>query len=67
MCKACHGQNFEGTQAGPRLAGQGYDYLVAAMDSFANAQRTNNLDMPGFMSALTQDQRQAIAHYLSAL
>jgi cytochrome c553 len=67
MCKACHGQNFEGTQAAPRLAGQTYDYLVAAMDSFANAQRTNNLDMPGFMSALTEDQRQAIAHYLSAL
>jgi cytochrome c553 len=67
MCKACHGQNFEGTQAGPRLAGQSYDYLLATMDSFANEQRTNNLDMPGFMKALTEDQRQAVAHYLSAL
>lgn len=67
MCKACHGQDFDGAQAGPRLAGQNYDYLVAAMDSFANGQRTNNLDMPGFMKALTEDERQAIAHYLSAL
>jgi cytochrome c553 len=67
MCKACHGQNFEGTQAAPRLAGQNYDYLLAAMDSFATDQRTNNLDMPGFMKALTEDQRQTIAHYLSAL
>jgi cytochrome c553 len=67
MCKACHGQDFDGTEAGPRLAGQTYDYLLAAMDSFANGQRTNNLDMPGFMKALTEDQRQAIAHYLSAL
>ncbi len=67
MCKACHGQDFDGTQAGPRLAGQNYDYLLATMDSFANGQRTNNLDMPGFMKTLTEDQRQAIAHYLSAL
>jgi cytochrome c553 len=67
MCKACHGQNFEGTQAAPRLAGQNYDYLLAAMDSFANGQRTNNLDMPGFVKAISEDQRQAIAHYLSAL
>jgi cytochrome c553 len=67
MCKACHGQNFEGTQAAPRLAGQNYDYLLAAMDDFATGQRTNNLDMPGFMKSLTEDQRQAIAHYLSAL
>jgi mono/diheme cytochrome c family protein len=37
------------------------------MDSFENEQRTNNLDMPGFMKALTEDQRQAVAHYLSAL
>lgn len=67
MCKACHGQNFEGTQAAPRLAGQNYDYLLAAMDGFATGARTNNLDMPGFMKALTTEQRQAIAHYLSAL
>jgi cytochrome c553 len=67
MCKACHGQNFEGTQAAPRLAGQNYDYLLGAMDSLANDQRANNLDMPGFMKALSEDQRQAIAHYLSAL
>jgi cytochrome c553 len=67
MCKACHGQNFEGTAAAPRLAGQNYEYLLASMDGFATGQRTNNLDMPGFMKALSEDQRQAIAHYLSAL
>jgi len=67
MCKACHGQNFEGTLAAPRLSGQNYDYLLATMDAFANGQRTNNLDMPGFMKALTEDQRQGIAHYLAAL
>lgn len=67
MCKACHGPKFEGGQPAPRLAGQGYDYLISAMDGFADGKRTNNLDMPGFMKALTESQRQAIAHYLSSL
>lgn len=67
MCKACHGQNYEGGQPAPRLAGQNYDYLIAAMNNFADGQRTNNLDMPGFMKALTESQREAIARYLSAL
>jgi cytochrome c553 len=67
MCKACHGQNFEGSAAAPRLAGLGYEYLVADMQSFADGTRTNNRDMPGFMKALTEQQRQEIARYLSAL
>lgn len=67
MCKACHGQNFEGTPAAPRLAGQNYEYLLSALDGFASGERTNNLDMPGFVKVLSEDQRQQIAHYLSAL
>jgi cytochrome c553 len=67
MCKACHGQHFEGGAPAPRIAGQSYDYLIGAMDSFADGKRTNNLDMPGFMKALSESQRQAIAHYLAAL
>jgi cytochrome c553 len=67
MCKACHGQNFEGGAPAPRLAGLSYDYLIGAMRSFADGKRTNNLDMPGFMKALTDNQREAIARYLSSL
>lgn len=67
MCKACHGQNFEGGAPAPRLAGLDYTYLISAMNGFADGTRTNNLDMPGFMKALTPSQREAIAHYLSAL
>jgi mono/diheme cytochrome c family protein len=37
------------------------------MESFANDKRTNNQDMPKFMKALTPAQRDAMAHYLSAL
>ncbi len=67
MCQACHQQNFEGGAPAPRLAGLSYEYLVGAMRSFADGQRTNNLDMPGFMRALTDSQREAMAHYLSGL
>jgi cytochrome c553 len=67
MCRACHQPNFEGGQPAPRLAGLSYEYLIGAMNGFANGQRTNNLDMPQFMKALTESQRDAMAHYLSAL
>jgi cytochrome c553 len=67
MCRACHGQNFEGGQPAPRLAGLNYDYLIGEMRNFADGKRTNNLDMPGFMKALTDSQREAIARYLSSL
>jgi cytochrome c553 len=67
MCEACHGANFEGGAPAPRLAGLSYDYLIVAMRSFADGKRTNNLDMPGFMKALSDSQREAIARYLSSL
>jgi cytochrome c553 len=37
------------------------------MNNFADGKRTNNLDMPGFMKALSESDREAIAHYLSAM
>jgi len=67
QCQACHQPNFEGGMPAPRLAGLSYEYLVAAMRAFATEERTNNLDMPKFMHALTERERDAIARYLSAL
>jgi cytochrome c553 len=67
MCRACHQPNFEGGAPAPRLAGLSYEYLIAAMNDFADGKRSNNLDMPKFMQALTVSQREAIAHYLSSL
>jgi cytochrome c553 len=67
MCRACHGQNFEGGAPAPRLAGLSYEYLAAAMRGFADGTRTNNLDMPGFMRALTDRERDAMARYLAGL
>jgi cytochrome c553 len=67
QCQACHQPNFEGGMPAPRLAGLSYEYLVAAMRAFATEERKNNLDMPKFMQALTEPERDAIARYLSAL
>jgi cytochrome c553 len=67
QCQPCHQPNFQGGMPAPRLAGLSYEYLVAAMRAFATEERTNNLDMPGFMRMLTEGERNAIARYLSAL
>jgi cytochrome c553 len=67
QCKPCHQPKFEGGPPAPRLAGLSYEYLIAQMDAFANDKRSNNLDMPGFMKALTEQERQAMAHYLAGL
>lgn len=67
QCQACHQPNFQGGMPAPRLAGLSYEYLIASMRAFAKNERTNNLDMPGFMRALSERDRDAIARYLSAL
>jgi cytochrome c553 len=67
QCQPCHQPNFQGGMPAPRLAGLSYEYLVHEMRAFARNERSNNLDMPGFMRALTEPERAAIARYLSAL
>jgi len=67
QCQPCHQPNFQGGPPAPRLAGLSYEYLVESMRAFAIDQRTNNGDMPKFMQMLTENEREAIARYLSAL
>ena len=66
QCAKCHQPNFEGGMPAPRLAGLSYEYLVASMRAFATKERTNNLDMPGFMHALPDGERDAMARYLAS-
>jgi cytochrome c553 len=67
QCQPCHQPNFVGGPPAPRLAGLSYEYLVAAMRGFAHDQRSNNGDMPKFMQALTDGERDAMARYLAGL
>jgi cytochrome c553 len=70
-CQTCHQMNFLGGlvagETSPRLAGQTREYLVDAMQSFANGERDNNAAMAASMKALSTAEREAIARYLSTL
>ena len=65
QCRPCHQPSFEGGPPAPRLAGLSYEYLLAAMRNFATGERTNNGDMPKFMQALPDSERDAMARYLA--
>jgi cytochrome c553 len=67
VCQICHQPGFAGALPAPRLAGQSYEYLVEAMRSFAEGDRTNNADMVKIMQELSPAQREAIARYISSL
>jgi cytochrome c553 len=67
ICQACHGQNFVGGLAAPRLAGQTYGYLVESMRRYAEGERKNNTDMMRMMEAVSPSEREAIAKYISSL
>jgi cytochrome c553 len=67
VCQICHQQGFVGALPAPRLAGQSYEYLVEAMRSFADGDRTNNADMVKLMQELPAAKREAIARYISSL
>jgi len=66
-CQICHQKDFVGGAPAPRLAGQSYEYLVEAMRSFADGERTNNADMVKLMQPLSIAEREAIARYISGL
>ncbi|HEX5280759.1 MAG TPA: c-type cytochrome [Micropepsaceae bacterium] len=72
VCQACHQANFMGAAQNegaptPRLAGQSYEYLISAMNRFANGERTNNADMVQIMKGISPANRDAMARYLSSL
>jgi len=67
LCEKCHQEKFLGGLPAPRLAGQSYEYLLAAMNSFADDKRTNSQDMAALMKGLSPAQRQQMAKYLAGL
>jgi cytochrome c553 len=67
VCQICHQQGFIGGLPAPRLVGQSYDYLIEAMNAFANGDRTNNADMVKLMQALSPAERETIAKYIASL
>ncbi|MCO4893151.1 c-type cytochrome [Cupriavidus sp. WGtm5] len=67
-CAACHGGQLMGREQFPRLAGQGYDYLLAQFDAFANGARSDPTGMmKRIATAASAQDRKAMATYLASL
>ncbi|MBY4767880.1 c-type cytochrome [Burkholderia ambifaria] len=67
-CVACHGARLMGQAQFPRLAGQGYDYLRAQLDAFANGTRSEATGtMQRVAQAMSADDRAAVATYLASV
>jgi cytochrome c553 len=66
-CKACHGEaGAKPIQADyPVLAGQHYDYLVAALNQYKSGKR-KNASMNGFAASLKTEDIQDLAAYFAA-
>lgn len=67
-CASCHGDNFGGTPAAPRLAGQGEQYLAEQLAAFAADRRTDPAaGMNVLAKSLKPDDIRGLTHYLAGL
>ena len=67
-CAACHGETLMGRDQNPRLAGQGYDYLLAQLEAFASGARADPSGvMNNLAAAIPTKDRKAIAQHLATL
>lgn len=67
-CATCHGQNAQGNQQFPRLAGQHADYLIKQLKVFQRTdERPEGSIMKGIAHSLTTENMQNVAAYLEAM
>ena len=62
-CNACHGENAEGNDTIPRLAGQHVDYLMRQIVAFRTETRKSGVMHPNAEN-LTDAEAEAVAEYL---
>ena len=68
-CASCHGDDFAGTKAVARIAGQREDYLVKALMDYKTSQRVGGgqAAMADVAYSLSEEEITALAHYLAHL
>jgi cytochrome c553 len=68
-CASCHGDNFAGTKAVARIAGQREDYLVKALHDYKSGARVGGgqAAMADVAYPLSDEEITALAHYLAHL
>ena len=66
-CGNCHGEGFRGQQGAARLAGQRAEVLVKALHDYKSGARigTGIAAMPEIAFPLSDEQMQALAHFMS--
>jgi cytochrome c553 len=65
-CALCHGENAQGKDTIPRLAGQHSEYLVKQLAAFKLMQRANNPVMHSVTNKMSLEQMQAVAEYAAS-
>ena len=68
-CITCHGSLGEGSDIGPRLAGQNVLYMKSQFAAFANGTRqtVTSAIMQPVVAGLTDDDIEALAHYYNSV
>jgi cytochrome c553 len=68
-CASCHTDNFAGTKAVARLAGQREEYLVKALHDYKAGQRVGGgvAAMADIAYSLSEEEITALAHYMAHL
>lgn len=66
-CASCHGQQLEGKDIYPRLAGQGYGYLQDQLTRFkSGARRDASGAMPSVVAALSSQDIDDLAQFIAS-
>jgi cytochrome c553 len=67
QCASCHGQQLEGKDAFPRLAGQSYDYLIDQLNNFKSGKRHDATGMmPAVVNGLSARDFEDLAQFLAS-
>jgi cytochrome c553 len=68
-CASCHGDDYAGTKATARIAGQRQEYLIKALNEFKSGQRSGGgrAAMAEVAYPLSEEEIYALAHYLAHL
>jgi cytochrome c553 len=67
QCTSCHLSEYLGDSVNPRLARQSIDYLGKTMRDFHDGTRGNNPWMAALLKTFSDDDIDALAHYLGGL
>ena len=66
-CASCHGQQLEGKDAFPRLAGQGFDYIKNQLNRFkSGARRDASGAMPAVTASLSSEDIDDLAQFIAS-